>query len=133
MKQAQADALLNGSKSDLLTFFFGNGLGAYLYDFIRSDYQLFMYEVQSASFLYQFGLFGAIFIFLYLFALSYAGECRFSLHRVSKNQINFFLLVLLLLVSSVTNPYLLSSYCALAWLLLNAASSTITSRRTSDI
>jgi hypothetical protein len=133
MKQSQTEALLNGSKSDLLTLFFGHGLGAYLYDFIRSDYQLFMYEDQLASFVYQFGVFGAIFIILYLLVLSYEGQCRFSLQRVSINVVNFFLLVLLLLASSLTNPYLLSSYCALAWLILNAASSTITSRRTSDI
>ena len=133
MKQDQSTALLSAANSEALALLFGKGLGAYVYDFIRSDYQLFMYEVQLASFVYQFGIIGTIFIMSYLAYLSYGGVFNFVDCRISKNFITFFLIVVLLLASSLTNPYLLTSYCALAWLLLNSASSIIFARRTTDV
>ena len=113
----------------------GHGIGSYLDEYIRSKTLPFIYEVQWASFLYQYGAIGTFFIILIVMIPIYKTIIYFIKNKV----ITYYTFILLLiyfmfLLSGFTNPnltnlntsmiyfitYLLSNYVIIRSSLLSA-------------
>jgi len=94
--------------------FFGNGLGTFLYDYIRDDGIRYGYEAFIMLLLYQFGIIGVIFL------LSYYYLFYFLNIKYLKNKYLFFNLIMstFLFVVSFVNPMILNSMFAVAYTLV---------------
>ena len=79
----------------------GNGMGSFVPTLIRSEYQTYMYEVQWAALLMQFGLLGVFFILTCL-----GGILILILSSKIPNKNYLALFYVLWLLSGFTNPYL---------------------------
>lgn len=83
------------------SIFMGNGMGSFVPTLIRSEYQTYMYEVQWAALLMQFGLLGVFFILTCL-----GGILILILSSKIPNKNYLALFYVLWLLSGFTNPYL---------------------------
>lgn len=98
MKSLQTYELLSYWSKNI---FIGNGIGSFVPSLIRSEYQTYIYEVQWAALLMQFGMVGVFFIVLCL-----SGILLLVLSGRAKNKLYVAFIYILWLLSGLTNPYL---------------------------
>lgn len=104
IREEQFEHLMKGFKEN---FLFGNGTGAYIKNYLRSDTILYSYELEYLSFLYQFGLIGFILIILPTIILYY-NLCFFK-NMDFKIKLMLLSNFLFFLVKPLVNPGFLSS------------------------
>lgn len=107
IRNEQADVLVNLFFKEPL---FGNGLGAYDPNHIRSESNPFSYEQQVLSLLPKFGLIGS----LVIFCVSFLYMCSIYI----KKQWTVMLVAILFFMSGVFNPYLFSTNVILIYIFL---------------
>lgn len=108
IRNTQFGYLFNGFVDHPL---FGNGFGSYVKGYIRSQNNIFSYELEYLSFLYQFGLIGFLLIIIGLISVAYS----FMVNRTNFKEYKLFIIInfFLWVFKPFFNPYMFSSVSAM--------------------